>query len=91
MPNEVVTLESIAEQLAGIRDEQAAFRVDVLEHFGRGVRSFVRIESECYTIKAAIGRLESRVEGRANAELAADLAELKSRLERLEAQLDRGA
>ena len=95
MANEVVTLESIAQQLTSLRDENAAFRVDVLEHFARDMRSLFSLEGECQTIKSAIGRLDSRVAGgsgaRADEELVKELSELRTRINQLEAQLERRA
>jgi chromosome segregation ATPase len=104
MANEIVTLESIAAQLAGLRDEAAVVRVDVFRQLGALTSSLFRHETESHTIKAAIGRVEHSIGALSGQdqpavdyaairheldELMEQFATIGKRLEQLEAQLER--
>lgn len=83
MPNEVVTLESIAAQLTALRDEAAVFRIDLRDRLVRYMQSFVRLENECSTIKAAIGHLETQLLAIACGAQPSDRSRLRTELDEL--------
>ncbi len=90
MSNEVVTLESIAAQLAGLRNEAAVFRVDLFRQLDILTSSSFRHETECRTIKAAIGRVEHSVSalsaGGRDTESPVDYGAIRRELDELLAQ-----